>query len=402
MANLKSGRDLVYSPEYEEKYNTNRRSLPYAQKGLPVTANSLFNNPGKEQIRQLNQQNLGITSRVLDTNDFFKEGNSALPQVPEMRSDPVPPVNLAATATEQPGYVSPEQIAQLRGDKQLENEFPQAPGLPEKNTLPQAPGYTQDSNNTPIPTFDNQYVESNYASLSDRTKNEERFARNEKDALAQDRASGAMVDRLNRGTKAMQELSQMRSGGGPAIANMGSNFRDSRLPDRTNNTNSERVGTKRWVARERELKNSRADRAMDIRENEGNQLPLGRTDRPTPDYGLEPEPGMSVANQIAVNKYKQGQLAKPITLADEIKGRKQKSDFIKNYSIEGFDGLPPEVGALIYDLGSRPGSSIGGIENLVRQELLNQKRLNPKADFANNPQKLMSQIRNRIRNEQAN
>ena len=136
---------------------------------------------------------------------------NALPvqQTPEMRSDPMMPVNLAETATQQPGYVNPEQVAQLRNEQQLPGDQPvqQMQNYGGQQLPGGQPGQT---------SFDNDYMNRTYG--DNRTTNEERFERNRQDALKQDQASGEMVARINRGTKAMQELSDMRNPG----AKMGS------------------------------------------------------------------------------------------------------------------------------------------------------------------------------------
>jgi len=123
---------------------------------------------------------------------------------PEMGNEPMAPVNLAETATQQPGYVSPEQVTQLKGDTQ---QLPEMQNYGGQQLPGGQPGQT---------SFDSDYMNRTYG--DNRTTNEERFDRNRADALKQDQASGEMVNRLNRGTQAMRELSDMRNPG----AKMGS------------------------------------------------------------------------------------------------------------------------------------------------------------------------------------
>jgi hypothetical protein len=94
---------------------------------------------------------------------------------------------------------------------------PEQPNLPERNTLPATPGFENiDGQN--VPQFDNTYINQNYAGLNDPVANQARFEKNAVDAAAQDKASGAMVERLNRGTAAMKDLREAKYGKGPNLS----------------------------------------------------------------------------------------------------------------------------------------------------------------------------------------
>ena len=94
-----------------------------------------------------------------------------------------PPVNLAQTATQQPGYVSPAQVGGMRraseimaGKNTVGAPIPQG-----VNAGPQLPGQGQND-------FDNDYMQRNYGDLNNRQVNQERFQRNNNGATTQEQA----------------------------------------------------------------------------------------------------------------------------------------------------------------------------------------------------------------------
>lgn len=194
---------------------------------------------------------------------------------PVMTNNPMPPVDVVnnnyATNGAQPQTFNNKDVNNIMAQSppaggqpqtipatpQQLTEGPQMPPLPQNNALPANPEFQANG----VPRFGNEYAQNNYKGLNDKTKNEERFMKNMNDAKLQDAASQDMVNRINRGTEAMKELSQARNAGGMTMANAD-------FAPKKRETNTERPGTLEWAARQKELKLGLEDRNMDIEQQE--------------------------------------------------------------------------------------------------------------------------------------
>lgn len=96
------------------------------------------------------------------------------------------------------------------------NTGPNLPyALPKGNALPEAPDAAYSNDGQALPSFDNRYMESNYADLNNKKANDELFGPNGRyvqERLAQNNAAKQVAENINRETRLMADLRQSRSG----------------------------------------------------------------------------------------------------------------------------------------------------------------------------------------------
>lgn len=257
-----------------------------------------------------------------------------------------PPVNLAETATKQPGYVSPEGVAGIRSQKDLVTQQPS-----------QQPGQQQPIRQTEF-TDENYQLPKGYLKDDDPRMIERRQE-------AQDVQAGRMKFIED------SEAGKFDVGGeGPTIAggrNLGSykplNSAGSRFQRGLDS--AERIATDRTDAYNQIAGNK-------IRQNSQNNLTRLA--------------GSNVNPQEA------------ISLEDQISNDNQRREYGQGFELRDFPGLSPVIGEEIYDLAGSTGMEIDSLKALLSDELRKQ---GSDADFSKNPEEAVSLLKSRIRYEQS-